>query len=85
MAMRALCALGSLVLIFAAGSAWAGGAAAAVAGASGVGSSTAGADGDHTGRLGRINQHSVKSYAVIRQLVATSGVRTEAAAAAPSR
>jgi hypothetical protein len=79
------CTIVGLILALAAGPLWAGGASAAVTGANGVGASAANAGADDTGRLRRINQYSVKSYTVIRQVIATSGIKTDSGEAAAAR
>ena len=82
---RAVCAFGSLILVLAADPLWAGGASAADAGVSGVAASTGNAGADATGRLDRINQYSVKSYTVMRQLITASGMKVDSAASASGR
>jgi hypothetical protein len=53
----------------------AGGASSAAVGPSSVAGATSGADGDGSGVLKKLNQHSVKSYTLMRQLLAASGVK----------
>ena len=82
MKMNTLLIVGSFCLVVFTDIAVAGGASAAAVGPGSVGGTASNAGGDSSGNVKKMNQYSVKSYTVMRQLLATAGTKDAPAAAA---
>ncbi len=75
MKKNALLAIASFFLVLSAKSAVAGGASTAAVGPNSVAGAAASADGDGSGSLKKMNQYSVKSYTLMRQLLSASSAK----------